>query len=251
MDGIGADAVLSVFLVFCRIGGCLLVAPGLSSARIPVQVRLFAALAISLALTPTLAPSLRPALGDGSPSHLFRAIGGELLVGFLIGLLARLFLLALSFVAVTITQYAGFGIMPGVSIDGEEPLPPVAAMFTLTGAAVVFAADLHWELVRGLVQSYAVVPPMAEIDVRGNLVDVTDQLRDVFLLVLRVASPFLVYGVIVNLAIGITNKLTPQIPVFFIALPFVLAGGLALMAATVQEMMLVFLEAFGTWLSAG
>ena len=45
------------------------------------------------------------------------------------------------------------------------------------------------------------------------------------MLALRIASPFIIYSVIVNLAIGLTNKLTPTIPVYFISLPFVLFGG--------------------------
>jgi hypothetical protein len=36
-------------------------------------------------------------------------------------------------------------------------------------------------------------------------------------------------------AIGFVNKLTPQIPVFFIATPFVIAGGLIALAAVAQN----------------
>ena len=38
-------AVIAAFLAFCRIGACFLVMPGLSSVRVPIQVRLFVALA--------------------------------------------------------------------------------------------------------------------------------------------------------------------------------------------------------------
>ena len=62
-DGRSApDTVLLVFLLFCRIGGCLMLMPGFSSARVPVQVRLFIAVAVTLALTPLLLPALRAAL---------------------------------------------------------------------------------------------------------------------------------------------------------------------------------------------
>ena len=42
-------AVIAAFLAFCRIGGCFMVMPGLSSARVPMQVRLFVAVAATLA----------------------------------------------------------------------------------------------------------------------------------------------------------------------------------------------------------
>ena len=49
---LGSHLALGVFILFCRIGGCLMLAPGFSTAQIPTQVRLFIALAATLALTP-------------------------------------------------------------------------------------------------------------------------------------------------------------------------------------------------------
>ena len=61
---------------------------------------------------------------------------------------------------------------------------------------------------------------------------------------LRLAAPFFIYSVVINFAVGITNKLSPSIPVFFVSLPFVTAGGLIMMAMAVREMMLAFADAF-------
>ena len=51
---LGPHLALGVFVLFCRIGGCLMLAPGFSNTQIPVQVRLFIALAATLALAPLL-----------------------------------------------------------------------------------------------------------------------------------------------------------------------------------------------------
>ena len=48
--------VFALFLIFCRIGTCLMLMPGFSSSRIPAQVRLFLSFAITLALSPIIAP---------------------------------------------------------------------------------------------------------------------------------------------------------------------------------------------------
>jgi flagellar biosynthetic protein FliR len=42
-------------------------------------------------------------------------------------------------------------------------------------------------------------------------------------------SPFVAYAILVNLGTGLVNKLTPQIPIYFISLPFIITGGLVLM----------------------
>ena len=44
-------AAIGAFVLFCRIGACLMLAPGFSNAQIPAQVRLFVALAVTLTLS--------------------------------------------------------------------------------------------------------------------------------------------------------------------------------------------------------
>lgn len=251
MSELASQTVFTALLVFCRIGGCLLIAPGLSSTRMPMQVRLFLAVAISLALTPLLYPIVRPATGDGSPSGLLIAIASETGIGFMIGFLARIFFMALQTLAIAAAQFVGLGGMFGGISDESGPVPSTALLFTMTAVAMVFASDQHWVLLAGLVDSYDVLPPGGGFSARLGLVDIADQLADAFMLTLRITSPFLIYSVVVNFAIGITNKLTPQIPIFFIAMPFVSAGGLLLLFFTIKEALIVFSGAFGAWLSTG
>ena len=52
--------ILAMFLVFCRVGSCLMLLPGYSNIRVPVQVRLFIAVALSLAVSPGLLPGITP-----------------------------------------------------------------------------------------------------------------------------------------------------------------------------------------------
>ena len=84
-------AALGAFVLFCRIGGCLMLAPGFSNTQIPTQIRLFVALAVTLTLTPLLLERVpAAALGD-DPILTLRMIVVESLVGGMIGILARLF----------------------------------------------------------------------------------------------------------------------------------------------------------------
>src|SRR5690606_13881237 len=135
-----------------------------------------------------------------------------------------------------------------MGLDEGGPQATVTTLFMTTAVTLMFVTDQHWVLVRGLVDSYTAVPPGRGIDVQLNLIEVTDQLTAVFFLVLRIGAPFLVYSILINFAVGLTNKLTPQIPVYFIAMPFVTAGGLFLLYFAIVEFMGVFIGAFGTWL---
>ena len=48
----------TIFLVFCRVGGAIMLLPGFGEVFVPARVRLMIALAITLVLTPLVAPSL-------------------------------------------------------------------------------------------------------------------------------------------------------------------------------------------------
>lgn len=251
MSGITSDTVLAVFLVFCRIGTCLMMTPGFSSTRIPMRVRLFLAIAVTLALAPILVPKVAPLIGDGAPAAMTSAIGSEVLIGLLVGFMARLFLMALQTIAVSASQAIGLSGVPGLSIDDDDHVPALASLFTLTAVTMMFITNQHWLILRGLIDSYNSIPPIGRFDVQAGLIDVANQISAVFLLALRIGSPFLIYSIVINFAVGITNKLSPQIPVFFIAMPFVTAGGLLLLAFTVHELLASFIAGFGTWLAAG
>lgn len=249
MNALAPETVLAAFAVFCRVGGCLMIAPGFSSSAIPVRMRLYVAIALSLAFTPLLFGQMKPAIGDGGPGALLPLIFSETATGALIGLIGRIFFAALQLVGVAITQAIGLGGMPGTVMEDHDQVPALATLFTLTATTLMFAAGLHRELIRGVFDSYGTIPPGQIFAARLALVDIADEARAAFLVALRIASPFLVYSIIVNLALGITNKLTPQIPVYFIAVPFVMAGGLVLLALTVGDFMTSFLAAFDGWLS--
>ena len=249
--GLAPKAAIGAFVLFCRIGGCLMLAPGFSNAQIPAQIRLFVALAVTLTLTPLLLQRVpAAALGD-DPILTLKVIVVESLVGGMIGLLARLFYFALEALATAAASMLGFANPFGFQIESDETMAPLATLISLAAIALLFAANLHWELLRGLVVSYDVIPVGADFDARLALKQVADALGESFRLALRIASPYVIYALVVNLALALVNRLTPQVQVFFVATPFVVAGGLILLYFTIRPAIEAFMGGFGAWLISG
>ncbi|MCG6121765.1 MAG: flagellar biosynthesis protein FliR [Microvirga sp.] len=245
------EAILTAFIVFCRVGACLMIMPGFSSARIPTQVRLFVVLGVSLALTPIVAPTLGPLVAGADLSRVVLLIVTESLVGAQIGLVGRLFFLALQTMGHAIAMFMGFGMLAGVSIDEPEPVPALTTLIMTTATALLFITDQHWEVIRGLVGSYTVMPPVDGLSARLGLVRLVDGLSAAFALCLQIAAPFLVFSFVMNLAFGITNKFIPQIPVYFLSLPIMLIGGLFVFYFLSGDMFALFSSRFGAWLIGG
>lgn len=251
MSALAQESVLGAFLVFCRIGGCLMLVPGIGGRHIPMRTRLFLALGLALAFVPMVMDVVAPKVRAAGQGALLDMIVAETVTGALIGLLARLYLVALQFMANFMAQAIGLSGMAGVGLDEDEQLPVLASFLAMAATALIFLSDQHLELVRGLFESYRRVPPGSLFGMRLALVDLTDQLTASFLIALRLASPFVIYAVVVNFAVGLINKLTPQIPVFFIAGPFLTAGGLFLLHASAEPLLSGFLIAFSQWLKGG
>jgi len=237
-------AVLAAFLAFCRVGACFMLMPGLGSARIPLQVRLFVAVGASLALLAHLWDTIAPH-ASGRPDALLLLIGSELLIGALIGLVARFYMLALQFIGSAITMLIGLGTTGGhVAIEESEPQPALAAMISFAALMLLFVLDFHHAVIQALVVSYRLAPIDALFDAQSALTDLSDTLSQAFFVMIRLGSPFVAYAILINLAFGFINKLTPQIPIYFISLPFVIAGGLLLLYFGIGTFLTLFADGF-------
>ena len=230
---------LGVFLVLCRIGACLMIMPGFGSARVPGRVRILLALALSMVVTPLVA--VPGALDRNDGAHLLRLIFSECFAGGTIGLLARMYIAALEFMGSAIASYMGLAGM-GSAIELDEPAPAVSAMITIVATLLMLVMDLHLLLISTVIQSYAELPLGEMPSTRNGLRMLADALTAGFLMALQISGPFVVYGVVVNVMFGLVGKLVPQVPSYFISVPFLAFGGLLLLYFAVGEMLLVFAQ---------
>lgn len=251
MTAISADTVFIVFLMLCRIGGCLMFMPGFSSPRVPAQIRILIALAVTLALAPVLLPTVSAAAAKAGPAQFLGLILSEVTIGALIGIMGRMFFLALEFMASAVASSIGFTTLPGVPVEHTDPAPALSAFITLTATVLFFVSDLHWEVLRALVASYAAMPVQEAFSPEFGLAQLGDVMADAFRLSLQISSPFIVYAIAINVLFGIANKMTPQIGVYFISLPYVIVGGLLLLYFTIADFMRLFVTGLMNWLTNG
>lgn len=243
MSATAEAIVLAAFVAFCRVGGCFLLMPGLASVRVPVQIRLFVAIAATGALLVHLWDQILPLI-DRRPQILAPMIVSELMIGALIGLMARLYMMALQFIGAGVAMLIGYGGMAGPGIEEAEPQAALASIISFSALLLLFVFDFHHEIVRALVASYTVAPLNVFFNPQAALVDIADTLSEAFFMVLRLGSSFVAYAILVNLTIGFVNKLVPQIPVYFISLPFVIAGGLIIIYFGAGSMLALFADSF-------
>lgn len=243
--------LLAVFLLFCRIGGCLIVAPGLSSPRVPVHVRLFLALSVTMALSPMIVPDIQRVLTQAPMDREVVFILHEMVMGLLIGILARCFFLALQFAATAISNFIGLSGIPGIPLEEGDTGSPLATLASTAAISIVFAMGLHVELLRAVLESYSVLPLGTAISAEVLLKHLLQTLSETWLLALRLSGPFLLYGVIVNFGLGLGNRFAQQISLYHASSGAVMLGGFLLFYLIWIDWALVFTDAYRVWLQEG
>jgi flagellar biosynthetic protein FliR len=237
--------VMALFLVFCRIGACIMVMPGFSTARVPVPFRLVAALTISLGMLPLMWDSVYPRVSASTPDFVLM-IGLETLTGTVLGMVTRFYALGLQFLGTVITMMIGLNTPPAGDILEDASEGQLTNLLTFGGLMVLFMLDFHHQVFLAIAQSYNTWPVGAAFDPQKALVTLVDTLATTFGIMLRLASPFILFNVLFNMAIGFINKLAPVVPVFFISTPYQVMGGMLLFFYGVSALLSLFADAFGT-----
>lgn len=241
---------VAIFLVFCRIGACLMIAPGFASERVPVRVRLLIAVAVSLALFPSLAGAIAETLAGATVDRMVLMGAREFLVGVAFGLLARFFFLALETLITTVNMTIGLGNIFSAAVD-TEPTPALSTFIVTAALTLMFLTDQHLELIHGIFSSYQIAPLSDSFSKTYFLSDFGETLAQAYVLALRISSPFLLFAIVVNLGFGFLARLTPQAPVYFISAPFMIVAGLYAILLVSGDFLAVFSGQFGSWLRHG
>jgi flagellar biosynthetic protein FliR len=237
-----ANEALAVLLVFARLGAALMTVPGFGEQHVLPRLRLLLALALSILVSPALAGAM-PVL-PREPVALALLLLPEILVGLLLGFVTRLALAAIhvggSLIALQSGLSAAAMFDPNEATQGTVPGAFVAA----AALTMLFAADFHHLLLRGIALSYTAFPVAQAIDPAA----VTDLLirlgADAVATGARIAAPLILAGILVNLGLGAMGRMVPAFPIFFLALPVQLLLALVVLELSLPAALGLFGEAF-------
>ena len=238
LQEIVVDQLLVYILTFARMGTVMVIMPGIGDSFVSPRVRLLFALAFSAALAP--AASIYLPVIDSNTQLIWLVIS-EMIVGFFIGTVARIFLAALDTAGMLIGMQLGLGnamvFNPQMASQGSV----IGAFLSITGAVLLFATDLHHMLIFGMVDSYKSFPvgdiPMVE----GMAQTVTNAVSQSFAIGFYMAIPFIVVSLFLYIAMGVLGRLMPQIQVFILALPLQILLGTMVFFVIFSSLMLYWL----------
>lgn len=230
-------------LIFSRVGAMLMLIPALGETSIPARMRLGFALVFAAVLYPLVSAQL-PGLPADLP-EIVVVVLHEVAVGLILGAIARL--------AVSGTQTAGAVIASSSGLSVAQAADPtnggmqgalIGAFLSFLGIALIFATDLHHVALSAVHDSYMIFTPKEPLMFGDAAETVVDTVAGAFVIGVQMSAPFIVFGLVFNLGMGILSRLMPQLQVFFIAMPATVGVGLVLMALLLTMMMGLYLMHF-------
>lgn len=234
---------LAVALVFGRIGAAMMFMPGFGESFIFTRHRLAAGLVLALVLTPLVSRGTPPDDAIG----FIRAMAVEVTLGVWIGLSARVLLTAMQIAGAQIGMVSGLSNAFAPNIGSFQGSTMIATTLLLGAIAVIFATDVHHLIILALINSYDVFPPgflmpgdLAEQMVRAG--------QQAMYLGVAISGPFYVMGVILNVGLGLTNRMLPSLPVFFVAAPVLIGAGLIVLVFAAPAALRTWVTHFAEWL---
>lgn len=218
--------------------------PALGESAIPTRMRLTVALLLALVLYPAVQANYPPGLLDNFLRLAFM-FGGELALGFAIGLCTKMITSALTTAGMIIASQSSLAMALGTDVtNAGQQGTLVSNYLSILGITLIFVTDTHYLVIAALYDSFTLFTP-------GNLLPLgdfaqmaTETFASVFSIAVRLSAPFIVVGIVFYFGLGLLNKLMPQMQIFFIAMPVNIAIGLGLLMVLLTTMMTFYLSHF-------
>ena len=230
-------------LAFARVGAMVMLLPGLGESNIPVRVKLSIALLLTLIVLPLHRQAYH--VDMTSMTSLLVLMVHEIVIGIILGATARVTLSALQVAGSIIAQQVGLGFVTSVDPTQGQQGVLIGNFLTLLGVTMLFATDSHHLVIAALSDSYKVFAP-GETMSSGDVASLATQaFTAAFKIGLQLSAPFLVFGLVFNIGLGVLARLMPQMQVYFVGVPLSIFAGFLILALVLAAMMGTFLDYFG------
>jgi flagellar biosynthetic protein FliR len=229
-------------LVFARIGAMVMLLPGFGEVFIPVRVKLAIALLLTLIILPLHRTAYHVDLQTAAPLAVLMV--HEIIIGVVLGATARVTLAALQVAGSIIAQQLGLGFVTSIDPTQGQQGALMGNFLTLLGIAMLFATDTHYLVITALNESYRIFAP-GELMPSGDVAELaTRAFAAAFKIGLQLSAPFLVFGLVFNIGLGVLARLMPQMQVYFIGVPLSILIGFMILAVVLVSMMGTYMDYF-------
>ena len=239
----GLNDVLPFTLVLARVAGLFAAIPLFGAKMVPARVKTPLILLMALLIFPIVRPHAVPEAGDIISLALL--VIKETLVGLTLGMLSQFIFAAIEFCGQQVGMQMGLS-MASMFDPGSQAQVPTMAVFQGALATLVYLAlGVHHVFLRGMVESYQLVPIGAWHTSGGLLKFLLSTSSGIFILAIKLSAPVSVALLATGVALGIVARSFPSMNVFIVSMPLNIGAGLVILGLSLPVFVRVLQGAFG------
>ena len=215
--------LVSFFWPAARILALLSVAPVLGNLAVPVRVKVGLGVFITLVVAPTLGPMPKIELGS-APSLLL--LGQQIMIGLAMGFAMRIIFSAIELAGEIAGLQMGLGFATFFTPHNDGSSLVLGRFLGLLGTLAFLSFNGHLLMLSALIDSFNAFPISTEAFSNMGWKRLVEWGSIIFSVGLQLALPVVAALLIVNLALGILTRASPQLNVFAVGFPITLMVGM-------------------------
>ncbi len=239
---ISVDQIENFMVIFSRVGGFLAAIPVLFSGQAPARIKVVLAFFISLIFFPILQPQI--ASFQFSTGAFLLLIINELLLGMLVGLIARLIFTSVEYGGTVIGYQMGFAAANVFDPQSQRQTSLVSQFQNVFAILLFLSLDIHHYFIKIAVHSYEILPP-GNLDFSGEAVVFLMELSSrMFILGAQFSIPVLAILLLSSLILGVLARTFPQLNVFLLSFPLNIGISFVVISLTLGLLKIVISREF-------
>ncbi len=221
--------VVAYLWVLIRVGAAFMIAPVFGARSVPARLRALLALAITLVIVPVAPPA--PAVDPLSIAGLL-LVAQQVVIGLVIGFALNLIITMFVFAGEAIALSMGLGFAQTVDPQNGVNVPLVGQFLTIVATLLFISLDGPALMIKLLADSF-VSMPVAPVGLDPeSFRRLADFGQAIFTNGILVALPVVTTLLMVNIAMGVITRASPQLNIFSVGFPATLMIGFFLLLVT-------------------
>lgn len=213
-------------LILMRMSGFILLNPILGRRNIPMQVK--AGFIFVLTLT-VYSFSAGDAFDIANPLEYGFLLLKEFAAGYVIGYVTELFFFVITFAGYVMDFQMGLSMSTVYDPQSNTQVPITGSLLQAFYVLLFLAVDGHLALMKILLQSAEIVPYGGIVITQNLALRVIDLFSECVIMGIKFAFPILAAEFLIEIGVGILNKIVPQINIFVINIQLKVIVGLGLL----------------------
>lgn len=223
--------LLQVLVLNLRAGAFLLSAPFFGSRMLPLQVRIVLSFALGAFIISFIVP---PNIDVLTSFMVIPLVIQELAIGLTAGLTFTIIFATVGLAGEKIAASSGLSFSMQVDPSGSGQTPVVSQILTLFCLVIFFSINGHLHVMALILESYKIVPIGASLRWPVMIQSGIDAGGLMFSFAASIMLPIVAVLFVINLAIGIMTKSSPQLNLFSFGFPITIFSVFVLITMSIS-----------------